>query len=177
MNLVRENMKDDFLSNYVKALMLNELAMALPENITENQYTSFGNDVLSRFSNPFINHKLLDITVQYTAKMVMRNIPLLLTYHQRYGKTPPLFALGFAAYLRFMKADFTENGKYFGKRGEENYPINCDAAPYFYQSWKENPASKDLVHIVLSNKELWGTDLTEINGFEALVLQNLEGLN
>jgi hypothetical protein len=63
----------------------------------------FGRSVLDRFRNPFINHKLIDITVQYTTKMRMRNVPLLVNYYKEFGKAPELFAMGFAAYLQFMQ--------------------------------------------------------------------------
>jgi tagaturonate reductase len=168
-NLVRENMGDSQGSEHVKNLMLNELALALPAFIQKSEYDTFGNDVLNRFKNPFIDHKLLDITVQYTAKMVMRNIPLLKVYYERFEKAPELFSKGFAAYLLFMKAQSEENGKYFGLRNGEKYLINCDMASYFYQTWQANPNPKNLVNTVLSNQNIWGINLLNFDKFEETV--------
>ncbi len=172
-NLVRENMEDPTASHFVETLMLEELALALPLSIDKKTYTDFGSEVLSRFKNPFINHKLIDITVQYSAKMKMRNIPLLLEYSNRYQSIPNLFCKGFAGYLLFMKAIKTENGKYFGTRNNEYYPIQCDKAGVLAEAWEKSNSTKELVNVVLKNTELWGEDLSKLLDFEAKVLGEL----
>jgi tagaturonate reductase len=59
-----------------------------------------------------------------------------------------------------MHAVKEENGKYFGDSNGEAYPIQCDYASYFYEAWKDFDLKK-----VLSNTDLWGTDLTKVPGF------------
>ena len=167
-NLVRENMSDANLSAFAERLMLNELAEAIPYPVAPEIAEEFGQNVLNRFRNPFLKHKLLDITLHYSSKMKARNVPLLLTYHERFGQTPELFALGFAAYLLFMKPVKEENGKYYGQRGEEFYLIQDDQAAYYYALW-QNENLAGLVKQVLQNQALWGTDLTQVTGFEEKV--------
>lgn len=162
--LVKDVMANNYLSKLVMNLMLSELALAIPYKMDFKVADRFGRSVLDRFRNPFINHKLIDITVQYTTKMRMRNIPLLVQYYQEFGKAPELFAMGFAAYLQFMHAVKEENGKYFGDSNGELYPINCDYAAHFYEAWKDFDLKK-----VLADTSLWGADLSALPGFEAAV--------
>lgn len=162
--LVKDVMANSYLSKLVMNLMLSELALAIPYKMDFKVADRFGRSVLDRFRNPFINHKLIDITVQYTTKMRMRNIPLLVNYYQEFGKAPELFAMGFAAYLQFMHAVKEENGKYFGDSNGEMYPINCDYAGYFFEAWKDFDLNQ-----VLADKSLWGADLSALPGFEAAV--------
>ncbi len=162
--LVKDVMANGYLSKLVMNLMLSELALAIPYKMDFKVADRFGRSVLDRFRNPFINHKLIDITVQYTTKMRMRNVPLLVNYYQEFGKAPELFAMGFAAYLQFMHAVKEENGKYFGDSNGELYPINCDYAGYFYEAWKDFDLKK-----ILADTSLWGADLSALPGFDQAV--------
>jgi tagaturonate reductase len=162
--LVKDVMANGYLSKLVMNLMLSELALAIPYKMDFKVADRFGRSVLDRFRNPFINHKLIDITVQYTTKMRMRNVPLLVNYYKEFGKAPELFAMGFAAYLQFMHAVKEENGKYFGDSNGELYPINCDYASYFYEAWKDFDLKK-----ILADTSLWGADLSALPGFEQAV--------
>ncbi len=162
--LVRETMNDDALLGFVEQLMLAELAPAIPYEIEDSIKQQFGNQVLDRFRNPFVDHQLLAITVQYSMKMRMRNIPLLLSYYEKFQIIPPLFACGFAGYLLFMKAVKCENGVYYGERKGEFYEIKCDSVNVFYKTWQCGNI-EEVVETILSNKNLWGRDLTQLNGF------------
>lgn len=162
--LVKDVMANGYLSKLIMNLMLSELALAIPYKMDFKVADRFGRSVLDRFRNPFINHKLIDITVQYTTKMRMRNVPLLVNYYKEFGKAPELFAMGFAAYLQFMHAVKEENGKYFGDSNGELYPINCDYAGYFYEAWKDFDLKK-----ILADTSLWGADLSALPGFEQAV--------
>lgn len=165
---VKDVMSNGYLSRIITNLMLGELALAIPYKVDSKVADRFGRMVLDRFRNPYINHKLLDITVQYTTKMRMRNIPILLEYYRQFGRAPELFAMGFAAYLQFMHAIKEVNGVYYGECNGEHYAITCNYAPYFYEAWNDFD-----LHKVLSNTSLWGEDLTKLKGFEESVAKYL----
>ena len=165
---VKDVMANGYLSRIVTNLMLGEMSLAIPCKIDAKTRDRFGRMVLDRFRNPFLNHKLLDITVQYTTKMKMRNIPVLLQYYREFGKPPELFAMGFAAYLQFMKSEKEVNGIYYGESNGGYYPINCNFAPYFYEAWQNFDLEK-----VLANRSLWGEDLTQLEGFADAVRKYL----
>jgi tagaturonate reductase len=122
-----------------------------------------------------LEHQWLSITLQYSMKMRMRNIPILINYYKEFNTVPHYFARGFAAYLLFMKAVKVENGKYFGQLGEEFYPIQCDSANYFYEIWQDGNTNQ-VVQKTLSNTDLWGVDLTTLKGFADSIATHLSNM-
>lgn len=165
LDTVRESMENPETASFIADLMLQELAPAIPYPVDAARAQEFGNQVLDRFRNPFIRHQLIDITVQYTAKMRMRNIPTLLSHYKKSEEVPQLFAKGFAAYLKFMKPLVHRDGAYYGERNEQPYSIRCDAAPYFDEMWQSAASPLDLAEKVMSDVSLWDTDLTLLPGF------------
>lgn len=171
-SLVKDAMQDEAMTNYIQKLMLTELAVGIPYPVELNKAEHFGKQVLDRFRNPYIEHRWLSITMNYTSKMAMRNIPTLLHFYKTQGNVPEHFALGFAAYLAFMKAVKCENGIYYGSTDIDNnsgyYAIQDDNANYFYDLWQSHSV-EDLVLSVLKKQSLWGSDLSELKGFNEKV--------
>lgn len=175
---VKEAMANEAMSAFVSNLMLAELALGIPYKVDEKVAQRFGMQVLDRFRNPSLEHQWISITVQYTSKMKMRNVPTLLNYYQIFNCVPEYVALGFAAYLLFMKAEKEENGKYYGIFNGNEYLIQDDKAEYFYAKWQKL-AVNDLVVSVLADKNLWEADLTaipqftqKVQSFIQLMIQN-----
>lgn len=156
---VKNAMDDAGFAAFVSDLMLKDIAPAIPYNLPIQEAKDFGIRVLDRFRNPHIQHQWISITMQYSSKMKMRDIPVLLRHYEQRNTPPPRFALGFAAYLLFMRGG--------------NYPINDDKAGYFLELWQSNEPA-EVVTKVLKDKSLWGADLTQLNGFEKAVRENLE---
>ena len=128
---VNEAMDDANMSNFISTLMNAEIAPAIPYVIPEKEKTIFAAKVLDRFRNPLIEHQWLSITMNYTSKMEMRVLPLLLNHYKISNTVPEKIALGFAAYFVFMKAIKEEKGIFYGKQNEKFYPIKDEAAKYF----------------------------------------------
>jgi tagaturonate reductase len=135
----------------------------------------FGLQVLDRFRNPFIKHQWISITMQYTSKVKMRVVPVLKKYVADRNAVPKHIALGFAAYLLFMKAVQKEGKVYQGQWKGKSYPINDDKAEYFFDQWKKYEAD-ELVQQVLGDTALWGTDLSSLPGFVEAVRTYLKAL-
>ncbi|WP_025765042.1 tagaturonate reductase [Dyadobacter tibetensis] len=172
-NTVRECMDAKDSAEFISEVMLEELAPAIPFPVDAKAAQEFGHQVLDRFRNPFIRHKLIDITVQCTAKMKMRNVPTLLNHYRKTDAVPMKIASGFAAFLQFMKPVKEEDGQYFGTRNGEFYPIRCDAADYFNRQWKEHDHPESLAQAVLSDENLWGANLAVLPGFADAVKASL----
>ncbi len=103
----------------------------------------------------------------------MRVVPVLVNHYQKSDKIPYHIALGFAAYLAFMRVQKEQDGKYFGESNGKSYPITDDLAHFFYGLKNSIPA--DLwISTILNNTDLWGTDLTLFPGFLAAVEQGYE---
>ena len=163
-NITREAMYDSVYGRFTKELMHTEIAPAIPFAIDKKTKEDFANSVFERFCNPFIEHQWLSITVQYTSKMKMRNVPLLQRHYELNDAVPLHMAAGFAGFLLYMKAIKKEEGKYFGKRGDKLYEIKDDSGEYFSHVWENNDLDK-AAEIVMQNEELWGIDLTKFPGF------------
>jgi len=161
-DLTREAVGDEHYSRFTKQLM-KQISDAIPFEIDEAAKAGFAKNTFERFGNPFINHQWLSITVQYTSKMKMRNVPLLQRHYELTDEVPVYMATGFAAYLLYMKSE-KDGTKYFGKRDGTPYEIKDDSAQYFYEVWQNNDAAA-VTQLVLSDKSLWGADLTKLPGF------------
>jgi tagaturonate reductase len=172
---VKEALADELTEKFITILMTTEIVPAIPYKIESKVCQRYGREVLDRFRNPYLEHQWISITLQYTMKMRMRNIPLLLNYYKEFNTVPQYFARGFAAYLLFMRGVKEENGKYFGQRNGDFYPIQCDSAAYFYKVW-QNHSADEVVKEVLSNTELWGSDLTKLSGFAENVSTHLSNM-
>ena len=172
---VKDAMDDPEISGFMKNLMLNDISPAIIDgSITEADASQFAAQVLDRFRNPSIDHKWISISMQYSSKMKMRNLPVLLSYYERFKSVPEYLALGFAAYLLLMKVSNTGSG-YGGEINGVPYTIQDDKAAYFCEKWKLLTA-EELVENVLQDELLWGMDLTEVSGFSQSVLARLQML-
>jgi tagaturonate reductase len=113
--------------------------------------------------------------MQFTSKMKMRNVPVLQKYYQDNDTPPACVALGFAAYILFMKANNVEGGKYFGEQNGVSYQIQDDQAAHLNDLWNSN-TNESIVHAVLADTALWGTDLSALPGFAVVVNEYLQSL-
>ena len=172
---VKQAMDDADMQTFIARLMLNEIATGIPYEVDPGVAQTFGNKVLDRFANPNIEHLWINITMQYTSKMKMRNVPVILKYAERLKAVPENIALGFAAYLLFLKPVNKKGDKYYGEWQGKEYVINDDYAAYFFEKWsKLSPAQ--LADEVMADTTLWGADLTALPGFAAAVKNNLASL-
>jgi tagaturonate reductase len=154
---------------------MNEVAVAMSnEKISYNEACDFATKVIDRFRNPFMDHQWLSIGVQYSSKMKMRNIPLLIEHYQQRGEVPEHMALGFAGYLLFMRCS-NDNGGYSGQANGSSYPVQDDHVEKFAEAWRSKNVN-DLVDIVLADVRFWETDLTSLKGFAEAVKTYLHSL-
>lgn len=171
-NTVKEAMINEDIKTYMYNLMTDNIIPAITgHDISQEVAHQFAVNVVDRFTNPYIEHKWLSISVQYSSKMKMRNLPVLLSYYKRYNSVPEHIALGFAAYLLFMKCEQTITG-FIGQANGMQYTIQDDKAPFFCELWNKFPVN-ELVEKVLQEEALWGTDLTELAGFQKAVTEKL----
>ena len=165
---VKNAMTDELIKTYIEELMAAEIGPAIPYQITEAQTTAFASTVKDRFANPFIEHLWINITFQYSMKMKIRILPVLLNYYQLFNQVPEQIAFGFAAYLHFMKVDHQKDEKYYGLFNGIKYLITDDSASYFAAA---STAGTNYVTAVLGDADFWKTDLSLLNGFIETVNQ------
>lgn len=172
-NITREAVTHPVYGKFTKSLMHDEIAPAIPFEIDEKVKADFANSTFERFCNPFIDHQWQSITVQYTSKMKMRNIPLLLSHYEKNESVPMHMATGFAAFLLYMKSTRKDGSKFFGERNGVEYEIKDDSATYFHNLWLDKNAD-EVAYEVMSNEELWDTDLTKLPGLLQTVKELLQ---
>jgi tagaturonate reductase len=158
---VKKGMDDAAFSAFVSDLMMKEIAPAIPyAPARENGVArEFGLKVLDRFRNPQLQHQWMSITMQYSSKMKLRVIPVLLEHYKHHSKAPVHISLGFAAFLLFMRAEKKEGWD--------------DKGGYFADLWARYPA-EDVVLKVLGDETLWGGNLLLLKGFPEAVLEQLD---
>lgn len=169
---VKLAMTDGDMSDFIASLMLDEISAGIPYRLEPGAASAFGRQVLDRFRNPSIEHKWLSITVQFTSKIRMRNVPVLLKYYSDVQEVPSAMALGFAAYILFMRSSKDNDGRFYGSVNGVKYLIQDDKAAYLYQLW-ETAGESRIVAAVLSDETLWGADLSALPGFELAVTDYL----
>lgn len=169
---VKQAMDDEQISAFISELMLGEMAPSIPYDVEMNTAKAFGIKVLDRFKNPHIKHQWISITMQYSSKMKMRCIPVLLQHYKNLESVPELIALGFAAYLYFTRPLRKSGDQYFGAFNDQAYPILDDQASVFARRWMglSVPA---LVQETLSDSAFWGEDLQTLPGFQDAVIDHL----
>jgi tagaturonate reductase len=171
---VKKAMDDKTVSEFIANTMIKEIAPAIPYKVDPKEANEFALKVLDRFRNPNIEHQWISITMNYTSKLEMRVVPVLLQYYKLFKTVPENIALGFAAYLLFMKAVKKEGDTYFGELNGVPYPIKDDKATYFYRKWQETKPSA-LAEAVLHDTYLWGgIDLSILSGFAEAVQEKLD---
>lgn len=173
LNTVKEAMDNAGFSKFITDLAYKEIIPSIPYKIEPEVAVEFARNVLDRFRNPHIRHEWLSISVQYSTKIKMRVIPLLLNYYKLKNAVPSNMALGIAAFIRLMKIEKQNDGSFRGLINGREYSITDSQAGYFSQAW-ENQNVDHVVEKILSNKSLWDADLTTLPGFKEEVSKNLK---
>ena len=141
-------------------------------NLPEKEKNDFKNAVIERFKNPFIKHKLLDISLNSVSKFKARCLPSLLD-NIKNNKFPQKLLFGLACLISFYNGEF-EDGNFFGIRNNEKYEIRDDITvlEFIYNAYKKD----NTVELILGNKDFWGVDLTGFNGVTEFVSDALKSI-
>lgn len=98
---VKDAMVHPIFSDYVKQLMHKEIVPTLLTiGLDREEAVGFANQVLDRFSNPYLHHQWQSISANYTTKMRMRNMATLQRHFKGGERSTNYMALGFAGYLQ-----------------------------------------------------------------------------
>lgn len=145
--IVRDMVNDEMFKAYINKGLNEEILKTI--DLDESELKAFANSVLERFNNPFIDHKLLDISLNSVAKFKARCLCSLLDYYSKFGKVPSVLSFAFAALINFY-----ENFE------NKDYPVNdIECVLDFFKA-----NHSDIVLDVLANVDFWDEDLTKIDG-------------
>lgn len=167
---VREAVEHPLLSRFVRRVVYKEIVPSLDSE--PEQARAFAQEVLERFANPFIEHELLSITFQQTAKLKVRVVPSLVGFTARHDKLPPLLTFGFAGFLLYQHP---------GHRTATGSAPGDDAADAWASRWQgvdleDTDQVRRLVEDTCSDAEQWGRRLDALPGFTEAVSTHLIGM-
>jgi tagaturonate reductase len=161
---VLDNMRHPLTGRFIEALLREEIGPTLP--VEPDTVEPYIKQVLDRWNNPFLEHQLADIAWQSTSKMRHRVVPTILRYYRQFSHAPPHLARGFAAFLVLARPGFE---------------IDDDRIDPIRAAWatraSDDPVTiRGLVDTVCSDEDLWGFDLSRLEGFSEAVADNVSQL-
>ena len=174
-DIVRDCMYDPGISGYMNKMLFEEILPVLP--LPKEDVENFAAAVQDRFRNPFIDHELLSISLNSTSKWRARNMPSFLEYVAQYGKLPACLSMSFAAYIAFYSSgirELTDVGLVCHRPKGNCYTCRDDRWVLEFYWEHRNDSAEELTTAVMKNEQMWGRDLTEIPGFLAATIENLQ---
>ena len=132
---VKECTEDETMKEHLRKCIYEEIIPTL--DLPEKELVEYADNVLIRFSNPYIKHMLSSIALNSVSKFKVRVLPSILEYIKRFDKMPETLLFSFAKLIDFYKTDMT----------------NDDAA---VTEFMKNSSVED----ILANEALWGENLS-----------------
>ena len=140
-DIVRDCMHDDTILKFMNKMLLEEVVPILP--LDQEDCKKFAAAVQDRFNNPFVNHELMSISLNSTAK------------------------------CSNDVQELTDAGLVCKRAKGNTYTVSDDRwVLEFYNAHKDDDIPT-LVHAVMTNEQMWGQDLTAVPGFEEVTVKNL----
>lgn len=143
---VSQAVADEQVGAFIRRVLLGEL---VPSTDVLNA-EGFARQVLDRFSNPFIRHALVDITLQQTLKMRVRVVPAIIDFARGHGHAPSALATGFAAYLLYVR---------------DAAAVKPDDGAAQVRALMQDADLARAVAGACSAQDVWGIDLSEVPEF------------
>ncbi len=171
-DIVRDACKHPVVGRFVHRVMYDELMPTL--DLPEDELRRFADDVLERFTNPFVDHQVTSIMLNAFSKYATRDLPGLKIYLERFGRLPEGLVLGLAAIITYYRGGTRPDGA----------PIQPNDAPevmaLLERLW-QRPTLREVAEGVLAADNILGEDLNRIPGLtdkleEYLSLIDKEGM-
>ncbi len=167
LDTVGQCIEDEVVLSYMKKGIYDEIIPVL--DLPQQEKEEFAEAVLERFANPFIEHKLLSISLNSISKWKVRVLPSLLEYIELKGKLPKILTFSLAALLAFYRGTSFKGEALLGDRKGQPYNIqdDRDILEFFCGLWSnyEKNGELDLLCTqALERKDFWDMDLTKVPG-------------
>ncbi|GLX67861.1 tagaturonate reductase [Paenibacillus glycanilyticus] len=166
---VREVVEHPVYGEQLRNVIYNEIIPSVP--LPEAEMKLYAEQVLERFANPYVRHKLADIAMNSFSKFKVRLLPTLTAYYDRTRELPSLLVQSFASLLAMYRVKQTEQGTYAGCRLDgSTLLIRDDAAVLaeLAQLWEKVDNGElsviELLSDLIGRSSWWGRDLREFDG-------------
>ena len=170
---VKEAMASEQFRSFVSELMMEEIKpLVVSESISEAEAQDFAQQVIDRFRNNSIEHRWVNISMQYSLKMASRCMPLIQRAFEQGSSSRKRMLLGFAAYLLLMRTVQDGDGKYYAEVSGQRIALTDEKLASMHICWQE-PNLEKTVTAVLQESSIWNANLTSIPGFVQELVQVL----
>lgn len=163
---VGEAIDDAEVGGFLLDALNQEIIPALP--LPREELEPFAADVLRRFRNPYIHHRLESIALNSWSKFAARVLPQLLTYQANNGVLPQRLVLALAATMQLYRGGVIKLA--------DDAPILA----WFEAGWQRVVQGEwsrhELTKSWLANTALWGRDLNTVPGLCEAVASSLEAI-
>lgn len=132
---VKSCIDDEKMLAYIKKCVYEEIIPTL--DLPREELVEYADNVITRFSNPYIRHMLISIALNSVSKFKVRVLPSILEYVKRYNKMPETLIFSFAKLIDFYMTDMTND--------------DPDVTAFMKSA---------TVGEILANEKLWGEDLS-----------------
>ncbi len=169
LDAVRESMEDEVTGAFIHRALHTEILPSL--QFPQSELEQFAADVVDRFKNPFIHHRLISISLNSISKFKTRVLPSLMVHIDR-GSTPKHLIFSMAALLYF----------YRGRRGDEEIVLKDDpvAIDFLSDLWGKHASGEigvnDIIDEVLSWEYAWAQDLRQHKVLQAYLSSSLTSI-
>lgn len=99
---VGECLEEKTVSAYLRHNLFEEIVPTLGSSEVDVQ---FAKDVMERFANPFVKHRLDSIVLNSVAKFETRVLPTILEHKEKFGVWPQGLVMSLAALIAFYRTD------------------------------------------------------------------------
>jgi tagaturonate reductase len=171
---VLESINDTVIYKFMHDTIFKEVIPTL--SLPKEELISFAESVITRFSNPYIKHALLSISLNSISKWKARCLPSFLRYIELMNEIPKHLAFSFAAMMAFYTGDELRGHSLIGIRNGAEYSISDDMPVLEFFRLNCRKDSKSFSQAVLSNVNFWDQDLTAIDGILDSVAEYLEDI-
>lgn len=168
---VRESIEDENLGRFIERLVFDEVIPTL--DLKEDELKEFANDVLDRFRNPFIHHKLISISLNSLSKYKTRILPSVLRYEKEYNRLPDRLVFALAALFWLYKGEY--KGTDYDLK--DNQQWLKDVMELHARLDSNDISIDDFVSIMLSKVDIWGTDLTSVKDMKSTVVKHMKAID
>ena len=104
---VKSCMDDDRMREHIRRCVFEEIIPTL--DLPRDELVDYAENVLIRFSNPYIKHYLSSIALNSVSKFKVRVLPSILEYNRRFGRLPATLTFAFAKLIDFYRTDMTND--------------------------------------------------------------------
>lgn len=132
---VKDATEDKVMSEHLRRCVFDEIIPTL--DLDKDELVDYAENVMIRFSNPYIKHFLSSIALNSVSKFKVRVLPSILEYNKRFGHLPETLTFSLAKLIEFYRTDMTND--------------DPDVVAFM------KTASVD---DILKNADLWGEDIS-----------------